>query len=125
MSAGTDTKVAPDLKKKLSSCRAEEVVRVIGVIRQSARADEAGSDSPAESRTAYREGLIKAQAGVRAANASVLAQVRALGLEPRGGEMTGVFSVDASKQDVERLLELDDIASLSLDKDIVLHRPSR
>lgn len=127
MSDDAEPKVAPDLEKKLEKCGAEDLVRVIGVIRPSPaeQSDEPGLESGATSRVAYREALLRAQAGARAANAQVLQQVRDLGLEPRGGEATGVFSVEASKADVRRLLDLEEIASLSLDKEIVLQRPSK
>ncbi len=127
MSDDPEPKIAAKLEKKLETCEADELVRVIGVIRPPAskQSDEPGPESAATSRADYRKALLHAHEGTRAANAQILQQVRKLGLEPRGGEMTGVFSVEASKDDVKRLVELDDIASLSLDEEIVLVRPSK
>ena len=124
MSEPAEAKVAPELEKKLETCDADDLLRVIGVIRPPPEgADEAQPDAPPQSRTEYRRALLRAQEGVRAANTEVLQQVRRLGLEPRGGEVTGVFAVEASKDAVMRLLELDEIASLSLDQEIRLKQP--
>lgn len=127
---GEDTaeKVDSDLATVLRESEPEDVVRIVAVIRPSASAAAPPTDESLErsqSRRAFREALIRSQAGVRAANAQVLQHVRELGLEPRGGEQTGVFFVEATKEDVERLVALDDIASLSLDKEIQLERPSK
>ena len=117
-----------DLALELKTLGPEDILRIIAVIRPSQSAETAPSDEGLQrspSRKGFREELIRSQAGARAANAEVLEHVRELGLEPRGGEQTGVFYVEASKKNVEQLVELEGITSLSLDKEFVLERPSK
>ena len=89
MSDDPEPKIEAKLEKKLETCDAEDLVRVIGVIRppDSKQSGEPGPESAAATRADYRKALLHAHEGTRAANAQVLQQVRELGLEPRGGEM--------------------------------------
>ena len=71
------------------------------------------------SRADWRRTLIETQTHANtAATAAVRSQLEALGLEVRGGTLMPVFVVEGSPDAIQRVLDIDGIASVELDQDV-------
>ena len=73
------------------------------------------------SRASRRSALIETQARANSAvTASVRSKLESLGLEVRGGTLMPVFVVEGKPQAIQRVLEIDGIASVELDRAVSL-----
>jgi hypothetical protein len=124
-----EAKIDPMLRTALEERPPSDVLRVVVVLGTDASSHREGPEpkpTDFESRTAYREALIKrAQSSQASAQAPVREELQKLGLTLQGGHLGRALVVEGPASSVLEGLKLPGIRSATLDRPIAVDTPGR